>query len=42
MDWQSYTALGIVAITLVIFGIRMVRPKKKRGCGQDCGCGKKP
>lgn len=40
MNWQTYTALGIVAITLAIFTYRLARPKKKSGCGHDCGCGK--
>jgi hypothetical protein len=40
MDWQTLTAAGIVGITLVIFLIRITRPKKKSGCGHDCGCGK--
>ena len=41
MDWQTLTAAGIVAITLTIFLVRLARPKKKTGCGKDCGCGKK-
>ena len=41
MDWQTYTAAGIVAITLVVFLVRLARPKKKTGCGNDCGCGRK-
>ncbi len=41
MDWQTYTAVGIVTLTLVIFAVRLARPKKKSGCGKDCGCGKK-
>jgi hypothetical protein len=42
MDWQSYTAIGIVTITLVIFLVRMAQPKKKGGgCDHGCGCGKK-
>lgn len=41
MDWQTYTAAGIVAVTLAIFIFRLTRPKKKSGCGHDCGCGKK-
>jgi hypothetical protein len=41
MDWQSYTAAGIVVITLVVFLVRLARPKKKPGCGHDCGCGRK-
>lgn len=42
MDWQSYTAIGIVAITFTIFLVRLSRPKKNGGCGHNCGCGKKP
>lgn len=43
MDWQTYTAIGIVTITLVIFLVRITRPKKKRGgCGHGCDCGKNP
>jgi hypothetical protein len=40
MDWQTLTAAGIVVITLTIFLVRLARPKKKSGCGHDCGCGK--
>ena len=40
MDWQTLTAVGIVIITLVIFLVRLARPKKKSSCGKDCGCGK--
>ena len=40
MDWQTYTAAGIVIVTLTIFLVRLVKPKKKSGCGHDCGCGK--
>lgn len=40
MDWQTYTAVGIVVITLVIFLVRLARPKKKSGCGHNCGCDK--
>jgi hypothetical protein len=42
MDWQTYTAAGIVAITLLVFLVRLARPKKKHGCGHDCGCDRKP
>jgi hypothetical protein len=41
MDAQSHIAAGIVIVTLGIFLARMARPKKKRGCGHDCSCGKK-
>lgn len=42
MDWQTLAAVGIVAITVTIFLVRLAKPKgRKNGCGQDCGCGKK-
>jgi len=41
MDWQTLTAAGIVIVTLTIFLVRLARPKKKSGCGHDCGCKKK-
>lgn len=38
MDWQTFTALGIVAITLMIFAYRMLtRPKSSSSCGKSCG-----
>ncbi len=41
MDWQTLTAAGIVTVTLVIFLVRLARPKKKSGCNKKgCGCGK--
>ncbi|MES2924711.1 MAG: FeoB-associated Cys-rich membrane protein [Verrucomicrobiota bacterium] len=40
MDWQTLTAAGIVIITLVIFAVYLARPKKKSGCGHNCGCDK--
>ncbi|MCE2960601.1 MAG: FeoB-associated Cys-rich membrane protein [Akkermansiaceae bacterium] len=45
MNWQTYTALAIVGITLTIFIYRIFsRKKSKASCGQNCGCGtvKKP
>jgi hypothetical protein len=39
MDWQSYTAIGIVIVTLLIFLMRLARAKP--GCGQGCDCGEK-
>jgi hypothetical protein len=45
MEWQTYTALGIVAITLAIFIHRLFFKKKsKSSCGHNCGCdsNKKP
>ncbi len=40
MDWQTLTAVGIVAVTLTIFLVRLARPKKSSGCGKGCGCDK--
>jgi hypothetical protein len=40
LDWQTLAAAGIVIITLTIFLVRFTHPKKKSGCGNDCGCGK--
>ena len=42
MDWQTCIAVGIVILTLTIFLVRLARPKKKGGCGHNCGCGRKP
>ena len=41
MDWQTYTAIGIVTLTLLIFLVRFVHPRRKSGCGHGCDCGKK-
>ena len=41
MDWQTYIAIGIVVLTLTIFLVRLAKPKKRGGCGHDCGCGRK-
>lgn len=40
MDWQNLTAAGIVVLTLVIFLVRLARPRHKSGCGHGCDCGK--
>lgn len=40
MDWQTPTAVGIVTLTVIIFLVRLARPKKKHGCGKACGCDK--
>jgi preprotein translocase subunit YajC len=40
MDWQTIAAAAIVVVTLVIFVVRISRPKKKSSCGHDCGCDK--
>jgi len=41
-DWQSWTALGIVGLTVLAFVIRAKRKGKKKsgGCGSGCGPGK--
>jgi hypothetical protein len=41
MDWQTYSAIGIVVATVVIFLVRLTRPKPKHGCGRHCDCGRK-
>ena len=40
-DWQSWTALGIVGLTVLAFVIRARRKGKKKsgGCGSGSGCG---
>lgn len=38
-NWQTIAALGIVALTVAIFALRLARPKKSPGCGTGCGCG---
>jgi hypothetical protein len=40
MDWQTLTAAAIVVLTLTVFLVRLTRPRRKSGCGHDCGCGK--
>ena len=37
-DWQTWTALGIVALTAGVFVWRALVKKKKPGCGGGCGC----
>ncbi|MEN9974164.1 MAG: hypothetical protein RLZZ282_170 [Verrucomicrobiota bacterium] len=41
MDWQPPIAALIVIVTLAIFLVRCVRPRKRQGCSHDCRCGKK-
>jgi hypothetical protein len=42
-EWQTWAALGVVAITAVAFVVRAVlrRRAAKKGCANaaDCGCG---
>lgn len=40
MDWQTYTAAGIVTLTLVAFLARLAKRKPKSGCGHGCSCPK--
>lgn len=42
-DWQTWAALGVVAITVIAFVVRAIRKRRaasKGGCasGGDCGC----
>lgn len=41
MDWQTYTAAGVVTLTLVAFLVRLAKRKPKPGCGHGCACPKK-
>ena len=36
-NWQTWSALGIVAATVVIMLYRVLT-RRKAGCGSDCGC----
>ncbi|MBI4663499.1 MAG: hypothetical protein HY735_32255 [Verrucomicrobia bacterium] len=36
-NWQSWTALAVVAITAAIMAYRVL-VRKKTGCGEGCGC----
>lgn len=40
MEWQSLIAGGIVVLTLTIFLVRLAGPRRKSGCGHNCGCAK--
>jgi hypothetical protein len=40
MDWQSFAAIGIVIMTVLIFIRRITRKRRGSSCGHDCGCGK--
>lgn len=41
-DWQTWVALGVVAVTAIAFVVRAVRRHRasKNGCANasDCGC----
>jgi hypothetical protein len=41
MDWQTYTAAGIVTLTLVVFLVHMAKRRPKSGCGHGCACSNK-
>lgn len=38
--WQTIAALGIVAVTVGVFGWKLIR-KKDGGCVSGCSCGAK-
>lgn len=41
-DWQTLAASIVVAVTVLVFLVRLSRPGPKGGgCGPNCGCGKK-
>jgi hypothetical protein len=40
-EWQTLAAGAVVAITVLVFLIRLSRPRKSGGCGGNCGCGKR-
>ena len=42
-QWQTPAAIAVVAITAVLFTVRLVKkirsqPSKKGACGEGCGC----
>ena len=37
-DWQSWTALIVVALTAIAFAVRAARKGEPGGCGGGCGC----
>ena len=39
-DWQTLAAGAVVAITALIFLVRMARPVPGGGCCGNCGCKK--
>lgn len=39
-DWQTWAALAAVVLALLFLAAK-VRRKPGKGCGHDCGCGKK-
>jgi hypothetical protein len=41
MDWQTLAAAAVVVLTLVVFLVRLGRPRRKPGCGNRCGCDSK-
>jgi hypothetical protein len=43
-DWQTWTALGVVAVTAVLYVRYVLRRNKRSGsgaCASDCACDKK-
>jgi hypothetical protein len=41
-DWQTLVAGAVVVLTLLVFLIRLARPRRGGGCGHGCDCGRKP
>ena len=37
MDWQTPAALGVVALTILLF---LAKKKSSKSCGSDCACPK--
>ena len=37
-NWQTVAALALVAVTLGVFVLRLLRRPKRGGCGAGCGC----
>ncbi|MDF1812141.1 MAG: FeoB-associated Cys-rich membrane protein [Verrucomicrobiales bacterium] len=43
IEWQTWAAIAIVALTIIAFGRNLFGKKKPKGqCGGGCGCAKKP
>lgn len=39
-NWQSFAAIAVIIVTVILFAVRAARKRKKPGCGGGCGCGK--
>lgn len=40
MDWQTLTALAIVALSALLLLRALFKRAKRPSCGSDCACGK--